>query len=422
MNLPLTLGGMLVLLALEAFFSGSEIALVSCDKARLRHRARQGDAGSKLALRMLERPEVILSTTLVGTNISLVLLAAVSTALAISAFGSRGDLYAVFLLTPFTLMLGEIVPKSVFQQEANALTPKIIYPLYGFSLLFWPVVFVFSRTARLAARLAGAPKSGAQLFAVREQLRSVLDTAEGAATMDVFDRGRIRNVVRFGEMVVGDVMTPAAEMTAVDADAPMEQVMQLVRRTGKAHVPIFEGKRSKVVGMLSVSVWDLVEAGFADRTVRELVAPAYFVPAQQPLVDLLPVVRAREDQSAIVVDEFGSTIGMVSVEGLLETVVGRVGVGEVYEESEDQARPGHEIVGDDTYLLDGRLPIPEVNELLGARIGLSEARTVGGLIVARLRRVPAEGEGITESGFEFTVVEATDRSVARVRAVRTSQH
>jgi len=420
MSMTLTLLWMLLLLILQGFFSGAEIAIVSCDRARLRHRARQGDAGSQLALRMLERPEVVLSTTLVGTNIALVLLTALATTLAIAAFGNEGDLLAVLLLTPITLILGEVVPKSVFQQESNDLTPKIIYPLYAFSLLFWPIVFVFSRVARLAARLTGADKSGAQLFAVREQLRTVLDTAEGATTLDVFDRERLRNVMRFGELAAGAVIVPAAEMKAIDADAPIERLARLVRRTGSAHLPVYEGKRSNILGILSIKVWDLVEPGFENRSVRDLVRPAHFVPAQQPLVELLPVLRGRPDESAIVVDEFGSAIGLVTVQKVLESVVGRVGVGEMFEEADELPRPGHEALADESFLLDGRLAIPEVNELLGTRIGQSEARTIGGLIIARLRHVPQADESIEEAGFRFTVVSASDRAVTRLRAERLS--
>ena len=410
--------GMILLLLLQGFFSGAEIAIVNCDRARLRHKARQGDAGSKLALRLLERPEVILSTTLVGTNIALVLLTAIATASAIAVVGEGGDLVAVLLLTPFTLILGEVVPKSVYQQESDELTPRIVYPLYAFYLLFFPIVFVFSRTARLAARLIGRGRPGAGMFAVREQLRAVLDTAEGATTIDVFDRARIRNVVRFGEFVVGDVMVPAADMIAVDAGQPTAAVMDLVRRTGSAQVPVYEGKRSQVIGMISISVWEVVEPGFAERSVRDLVKPAYFVPAQQPLVELLPVLRNRGDQCAVVVDEYGSAVGMITVDDILETVVGRVEVGAAFENQDDLPKPKVDVLDDDIYLMDARLPISEVNDLLGTKIGVSEAHSIGGLIVARLRHVPAAGESIREAGYQFTVTEATERAVLKLRAER----
>jgi CBS domain containing-hemolysin-like protein len=347
-----------------------------------------------------------------------VLNASTLAAAATAGLGDKGDLYAVLMLTPLTLVLGEIVPKSVFQQKANELTRKIVYPLYAFSLLLYPIVLVFSRSARLAARLSGHGGSGAELFAVREQLRTVLDTAEGAATINIFDRQRIRNVVRFGELAAADAMIPASEMNAIDINQGTQAVVRTVRRTGISHLPVFEGRRSQVVGMVSASVWDIVDRGFADLPLRELVRPACYVPTQQPLVELLPILRKREDQSAIVVDEFGSAVGIISVDAILETVVGRGEVGSTFEEHTTLARPGYTSLGNDVYLLDARLPIPDVNELLGTRIDSSAARTIGGLVVAHLRHVPGADEFITDDGYRFTVVEASDRAVTRVRAER----
>ena len=167
---------MVLLLLLKGFFSGSEIALVNSDKIRMHHRARQGDAGAQLLLKMFERPDVMLGTTLVGTNIATVALTTLGTLIAIELFGDRGDLYAFLMLTPVLLVLGEIVPKSVYQQKADVLAPIIVYPLRFASRLFYPVIFVFSRIARLGVRLAGAGRAPSNVFITREQLRSVLDS------------------------------------------------------------------------------------------------------------------------------------------------------------------------------------------------------------------------------------------------------
>ncbi|MEE4190601.1 MAG: hemolysin family protein [Halieaceae bacterium] len=408
--------GLVLLLLLQGFFSGSEIALVNCDRNKLRFLAKQGDAGAKLALRLLENPEVVLSTTLVGTNISLVMLTSIATTTLIAAVGERGDVFATILLIPLTLVLGEVVPKSVFQQRASELTPRIVYPLYAFSLLFFPVVFVFSRIARLAARLFGRGDPGAGIFTMRSQLRAILDAAEGGANVDVFDRTRIRNVVRFGEFMAGDVMLPAAEMTAIDADAGLQKLFQLSRRTGDLIVPVYEGERSQIIGIISLSVWEMTHLRGSEQALGDFVKPALFVPSQQPLVELLPILRSREDQSAIVVDEYGSAVGLVNVDQIIETIVGQVNAGASFQKREDAEGPNYEALGEGHYLLNARLPVAEVNELLGTSLFLSEARTIGGLLVARLRHVPTVGECLTMSGYKFTVVEVGDRAITTLRA------
>lgn len=416
MTTLLLLLGLLVLLLLQGFFSGAEIAIVNCDRNKLRHRAKQGDAGSKLALRLLESPEVVLSTTLVGTNISLVMLTAIATTTLIALVGERGDLYATLMLIPITLILGEVVPKSVFQQRANELTPKIIYPLYAFLLLFFPVVFIFSRIARLAARVFGRGAPGAGIFTMRSQLRAILDASEGGATLDVFDRTRIRNVVRFGEFMAGDVMLPAAEMTAIDTAAGLQKLVKLSRRTGDLNVPVYEGERSQIIGMVSLSAWEINHIRGSKQQLSDFIKPALFVPSQQPLVELLPILRSREDQSAVVVDEYGSAIGLITVDRIIETIIGQVNVGSPHQKPEGSIRPGYESLGGGSYLLNARLPVAEVNELLGTSLHLSEARTIGGLVVARLRHVPAEGERLRLNGYSFTAVEVTDRAITKIRA------
>ena len=408
-----------VLLVIQGFFSGSEIALVHSDKTTLRHRARQGHASSALALRLMERPEVILTTTLVGTNIALVLTTVLVTALLVQIFGESGGILSILLLTPLTLVFGEIVPKSVFQQESNRLTPKIVYPLYAMSLLLFPVIFIFSRVARLVARLVGRGRPGAEMFAVREQLRSVLEASEGGALAQPFDRVRIRNVVRFGELVAGDVMTPASEMTAIDSNATISDAIELVRTSGYTNLPVYDGRRSNVTGMLSFTVWDFAER--VDDTaaaIMDLVKPAYFVPVQQPAAELLPVLRGRTDQSAVVVDEFGSAVGFISLNMILESIVGSIDAGTASANRATSTKAGYKVLADDAYLMDARLPIADVNDILATTISTAAAHTIGGLIVARLRHVPKVGESIIEAGFRFSVEQATDRAITRVHVSR----
>jgi len=414
-SLLILLSGMVVLVLIQGFFSGSEIAIVNCDRAKLRHRARLGDSGAKLALRLLEKPEIVLCTTLVGTNIALVTMTTLTTAIIISLVGSQGDLIAVLLLIPFTLIVGEIVPKSAFQQRADEWTPRIIYPLYACSLLLFPVIFFFSRTARLITRFVGSSK-GKNLFVAREQVRAILDTSEGGATIDVFDAERIRNVVRFGEYVAGDIMLPAHEMIAVDLETGLDNLTGILRESGQEHIPVYEGERSNIVGIISISIWDLLQPGFQQRDLSDFVQSAYFVPAQHPLVELLPILRLRQDQSAIVVDEYGSAVGMVSVDNVLETVVGSISAGTAFERHANNTKPGWEQIEDEIWRMDARLSIADVNDILGTKISIMEARTIGGHVIARLKHMPSPGEWIEESGYRFSVEETTEKSILKIVA------
>jgi CBS domain containing-hemolysin-like protein len=406
---------MLLFLLLKGFFSGSEIALVSSDKIKLRHKAKQGDRGAGLALKFFQTPDVLLSTTLVGTNISTVVLTTIGALLMIGLFGERGELYAFLVLTPILLVLGEIVPKSVYQQKSDELTPIIIYPLRWASLLFYPIVFVFSRVARMAARLVGAGKIEQPFFITREQLRTVVDIAEHEAALDAFGRGRIRRVIRFAETTVAEAMIPIAEATVIDKSQTAKVAIDLVRRHGYNRLPVYENSTSNITGIVTLTTWDLMDSALIDRPLDSLIKPALYVSPLQTIDQLLPMLRQRKDHMAIVVDEFGTAIGMITMEDIVEEVVGEIDVGYDFEEYLPKRKRVYERLAEEVYLMDSRLPISEANEILRTLLPTTEFHTVGGLVLARLRHIPKEGEFIVEDGYRFTVVEASDRSIIKLR-------
>ncbi len=406
---------MLLFLLLKGFFSGSEIALVNSDKIKLRHAAKQGNRGAMLALKLFRNPEVLLSTTLVGTNISTVVLTTIGALLMIRLLGETGEFYAFLILTPILLVLGEIVPKSVYQQKSDGLTPVIIYPLRWASFLFYPVVFVFSRIARLTARLVGAGKTEQPFFITREQLRSVVEMAEHGAAMDAFGRGRIRRVIRFAETTVAEAMIPIAEATTINCNKSTAMALELVRKHGYNRLPVYRNSTSNIVGVVTLTTWDLMNRTIAEQSLQALMKPALYVSPLQTIDQLLPVLRQRKDHMAIVVDEFGSAIGMITMEDIVEEVVGEIDVGYDFEEYLPKRKRVYEKLAEEVYLMDSRLSISEANEVLGIYLPTTEFHTVGGLVLARLRRIPTEGEYIVEAGFRFTVVAANERTVVKLR-------
>ncbi len=418
MELLFILLTMVFLLVLKGFFSGSEIALVNSDKLKLHHKANQGHKGAKLVLKLFQTPDVLLGTTLVGTNISTIVLTTLGTMLMIGSFGERGDLYAFLLYTPLFLILGEIVPKSVYQQKSDVIAPIVVYPLRAFSVLFFPIIFVFSRVARLAARLLGGGKSGQNVFITREQVRMVVEMAERGANVDVFDRSRIKRVIRFADTTVGEAMIPVAEITAINRERTTRDAIHLVRTRGYNRLPAYEGNISNVIGIVTLSTWDLMDRELSDRPLVKLIRPAYYVSAYQTIDQLLPILRQREDHMAIVVDEFGSAVGMITMEDILEEVVGEIDVGYDFEEYLPRRKRIFELLEDEVYLMDSRLPISEVNEVLAINLPATESHTIGGLVMARLRHIPEKGEFIEVSGYRFTVERATERSIVKLRVER----
>ena len=404
-----------VLLLLKGFFSGSEIALVNCDKVKLTARANQGHRGAREVLELFRTPDVMLGTTLVGTNIATVALTTLVTVPFISLFGERGDFYAFLLFTPVLLILGEIVPKSIFQQKSDAIAPVAIYPLRVFAMIFYPVVFVFSRIARLLARLLGGGRVEQNLFMTREQIRSVVEMAERTSSIDAFDRGRIRRVIRFCDTTVGEAMIPISEVTAIGHNRGMLRAIATVRRKGYNRLPVYRGNISNIVGIVTLTTWDLMDKSTAQKNLEDLIKPAQYVLQLQTIDELLPILRRREDHMAIVVDEYGSAIGIITMEDIIEEVVGDIDVGYDFEEYLPRRKKVFETLDDNAYLVDSRLSVSEVNDLLEINLNTKVSYTIGGLVMAQLGHIPEQGESMVEQGYRFSVEERTDRAIVKLR-------
>ena len=420
MDILLIIAAMVVLLLLEGFFSGSEIALVHADRLKLHHLAKQGHRGAVQVLKLFRRPEVLLGTTLVGTNISVVSLTTLGTILMINLFGEYGDVLAFLVYTPLFLVFGEVVPKSVYQQKSDQLAPVIIYPLQFFSWLFYPVVFVFSWAARTIARLAGVKMTPMELFVNREQIRSVIEMAEWGANIDVFDRDRIMRVISFADSTVAQVMIPIVEMTTLNSEKSTRDAIRLARQRAHFRLPVYEGEHNRIIGVVSFTMWDLMTPALRDRPLSELVQPVHYVTTLERLDELLPVLQQRHDHLAIVVDEFGTAIGMVTLEDVLKEIAGEVmDVGYTFEGYLPRHKYSIEKLERDTYLMDGRVSITEASAVLGVALPSVDAHTVGGMVIAYLRHIPEEGERVIQAGYSFTVEQATGWGVGKLRVERT---
>ena len=408
----------LFFLMMKGFFSGSEIAMVNSDKLKLRHQAKMGNAGAKLVLKLFRTPDVILGTTLVGTNVATVTISTLGALIFIDLFGDAGDLISVLVFTPFLLILGEVVPKSIFQQNADSLATKIIYGLRFFSYLFYPVIFVFSRVARFATRLVGGSASQQNMFITREELRVLLDMSESSANPSSIDRQRIRRVIRFAETTVGEAMIPLAEVVGFNEMRSMKEAVRIVWQHGYNRLPVYRGNITNVKGILTLSTWDLMQEDIDEQHITDYFHPALYLSPKQTIDRALPLLRAREDHMAIVVDEFGSAIGILTMEDIFEEVVGEIDVGYDFDEYQPRQRLYIEHESQDTHIMGGRTPISEVNDILHLHLPVGEAHTVGGFIVNRLRHIPKEGDFVDDQDHRFTVLEADARSVIKVRIER----
>ena len=323
---------------------------------------------------------------------------------------------AFLVYTPLFLVFGEVVPKSVYQQKSDLLAPLIVYPMQFFSWLFYPVVFVFSAAARMIARLAGVEITSMELFVNREQIRSVIEMAEWGANVDVFDRDRIMRVISFADSTVGKVMIPIVEMTTLNSEKTTRDAVRLARQRAHFRLPVYEGEHNRIIGVVSFTMWDLMNPALRERPLSELVSPVHYVTEIQRLDELLPVLQQRHDHLAIVVDEFGSATGMITLEDVLKEIAGEVmDVGYTFEGYLPRHKYSIEKLEGDAYLMDGRVPITEASTVLGVELPPVDAHTIGGMVIKHLRHIPAEGEYVLQAGYCFTVEQTTGWGIGKLR-------
>ncbi len=336
--------------------------MVNSDKVKLRHLAKTGDRGAGLVLKLFRTPDVILGTTLVGTNLATVTISTLGALIFIEHFGAAGDLISVIVLTPVLLIFGEVVPKSIFQQKADTISSRLIYGLRFFSYLFYPVIFIFSRIARFITRIVGGGTIPQNMFITREELRVMLDVSESASNPSTIDRKRIRRIIRFGDTTVGEAMIPLADVFGLNETRPMKEAVRLVMKHGFNRLPVYRGNITNIKSVLTLSSWDLMDPDILKKPISDYVSKVLFLSPKQTIDLALPQLQAREDHLAVVVDEFGSAVGILTMEDVFEEVVGEIDVGYDFDEYHPKQRVYIEHESEDSHLMSGRTPISEVND------------------------------------------------------------
>lgn len=253
------------------------------------------------------------------------------------------------------------------------------------------------------------------MFITREELRVLLDLTDSTSDPATIDKKRIRRIIRFADTTVGEAMIPLADVVGFNEIRNIKEAVRLVMKHGFNRLPIYRGNITNVKGVLTLSTWDLMLPDLEERSVAEFVSPALYISPKQTIDTALPQLQKRDDHMAIVVDEFGSAIGILTMEDVFEEVVGEIDVGYDFDEYHPKQRTYIEHESKTSHLMSGRMPISEVNDILYSSFSVQESHTIGGLIVSRLKRIPRVGDSIVEDEFKLTVLEADAKSILKVR-------
>lgn len=401
-----TLIVMLICLLLEGFFSGAEIAVVSADQIKLRHVAAKGSRGAKLALKMLQKPEWLLATTLVGTNIMVVANTTLATALAINWFGEKYSWLAIVCLAPLIWVFGEIVPKSVYQHLADTITPRAIFILQFASYLFYPILIVFTFFTKILAKLSGGrPRNP---FTLREEIITMLQMSAKGDIQHV-EKDMIRRVFDFSETTAQNVMVPLIDVKAIERGTSCGEAVRFAAETAHVRLPVFEERVDRVVGVLNALELLIVPP---EEPIEPYVRQVRYVPGSMGLKKLLFDLRQDGDTVAVVVDEYGGAEGLVTIEDIMEEVVEEM---EDEYDGAEQADQWVRKIGERDYVVSARIEIENLEAELEIEIPRGKYETLAGYLLDRAREVPVVGKTVKAEGINYTIQKGTPQTIQEVR-------
>ena len=414
-SIGLRAGLLLVLILCSAFFSASETALFAANRVVLRQRRAQGDRRAAIAHALLSQASELLTTLLAGNTLSNVGVSVVATSIAFSLMG-RGGEWAAFLATALVLLIiAEIAPKTLAARYADRFVLVVAGPISALMRIFTPLIRVVSLVATALVRPFGGHITPRAPLVTQEQLRFLVQVGEEEGVIEQEEREMIHSVFEFGDTVVREVMRPRVDISAVPADATLNRALALMTERGHSRLPVYEGTIDHVLGV--VYMRDLIPAlrhGRLDQPVSELKRPPFFVPESKKVDELFKEMQQKKVSMAIVLDEYGGTAGLVTVEDLLEEIVG-----EIQDEYDLEEKP-IQLVDDRTAVVNARIHLDEVSELLGVRLPQDEVDTVAGLVYSLFGRVPTPGETIALPGIELRVEKTLGQRITRVRITRTT--
>jgi CBS domain containing-hemolysin-like protein len=401
--------GLFVMLVMSAFFSGIETGVISLDRITLRQKEEKGDRKAIILGRLLQKPERLLVTMLVGSNLAEVAATVLFLICGIGLWGAeRAELLTPLIMTPLLFILGELLPKAVFRHKADTLAPAFARLLDAVVLFLSPVVSNVLRATNRLTRVFGGSDKRAPLIS-REDVRFMFIEGERKGVIEEKEREMIHGVIEFGITTVREIIVPRIDMVAVSDESTWDEVCDTFEIHRHSRLPIYHEKIDEIVGL--IYVFDLMRAGrpLEGRSIKDFIRPIMFIPESKKVHDLLHEFRQKQMFMAIVVDEYGGTAGLVTLEDLIEEIFG-----EIHDEYDVAELPVKNL-GQGLFVLDARMHRDEAEELLGVRFPEGEYETVAGFILEQLGRIPRKGESFQYDDFHVTTLEADERGVARVK-------
>ena len=397
----------IILLSASAFFSSAETALMTSNKLKMRNLADNGNKRAAKVLKVTENTDKMLSAILIGNNIVNLTASSISTALTLKIFGSKLVGIATGILTFLILVFGEITPKNVASKNAENMALAYIGVISFLVTLLTPVIFIVNTVAKFVISIFN--KNGDDNNAVtEEELRAMVEYSHEEGIIENEEKKMIVNVVDFGDTVAGDIMVPRVDMVMVDEKSSYEEILQVFREERYTRIPVYEETPDNVIGILNVKDFLLIEDK-ENFVMKELLREPLYTYEYKKTSALMMDMRKTGANIVIVLDEYGITAGLITLEDMLEEIVG-----EIRDEFDADEDEGITKVSDLEYLIDGSTNLDDINDRIGLSLSSEEYESIGGLIMEKLGRLPVEGEIINFDNIVLTVKKMDHARIEKV--------
>jgi Mg2+/Co2+ transporter CorB len=413
-EIALTLLAIPILIVLSAIFSGSETALTAASRARMHTLELDGDQRARRVNQLLSAPEHIIGTVLLGNNLVNILASALATGLLVGYFGPTGVVYATLIMTALVLVFAEVLPKTYAFSQPDHVALRVAAPVRLAVALFAPLTMAVQTVVRATLRLLGAePKVGGELLSAHDELRGAIDLhhREGAVVRD--DRDMLGGILDLRDLEVSDIMVHRTNMVSVNAGEPPEKIVSEVLSSPFTRIPLWRDSPQNIVGVLHAK--DLAraiteaEGKLTELKIGEIATDPWFVPDATTLPDQLDAFLKRKNHFALVVDEYGEVMGLVTLEDILEEIVGEI------TDEHDTVVAGVRPQADGTVTVDGSVPIRDLNRAMDWQLPDEEATTIAGLVIHEARMIPEQGQAFTFHGFRIEVLRRQRNRISLLR-------
>ncbi|MFQ5519601.1 MAG: HlyC/CorC family transporter, partial [Mariprofundus sp.] len=401
------IGTLFFLLLLSAFFSGSETALTRARKAGLRARSEQGDKGSKKAETLLDHPERMLSTILLGNNFVNIFASALATALFVEHYGQAGIIYATIAMTAVVLIFAEILPKTIAVAHAEDIACKVAGPMHGIQTMLAPLVTLLMAVISLLKRLLRVPDQN-ETPLTHKELASMIDISAETGVLDQAREQMLNSSLTLHEVAVKAVMTPRKQMHMLDGSRTVAECLKQASTEPHSRHPVFLGKPDNLIGI--VHLRNLLKlktpsARLCDAMIWK--SPPYIPTTKNALAQLFDF-QANHQHMAIIVDEFGDIEGLITLEDIIEEIVGEIQ--DEHEKTEETVKK----LAENKFLISGNLSVRDWSDLFGVEVEPKDVDTIGGFIVSLLEHIPKKGDSVRYKDFLFTVDGIRKRRITSV--------